>query len=92
LGLINNRLIVLFIAVKKFMGVIMQLGRTTLSKFVIEQLRNTPDQSDLGALLIDVAAAVKTISAMVAKGRWPDTMAPSTRPTSRARFRRNWTC
>ena len=46
----------------------MQLGRTTLSKFVIEQLRNTPDQSDLGALLIDVAAAVKTISAMVAKG------------------------
>ena len=46
----------------------MQLGRTTLSKFVIEQLRNTPDQSDLGAMLIDVAAAFKTISAMVAKG------------------------
>ena len=46
----------------------MQLGRTTLSKFVIEQLRSMPDQNDLGALLIDVAAAVKTISAMVAKG------------------------
>ena len=46
----------------------MQLGRTTLSKFVIEQLRHTPEQSDLGALLIDVAAAIKTISAMVAKG------------------------
>jgi len=46
----------------------MQLGRTTLSKFVIEQLRNKPDQNDLGALLIDVAAAVKSISAMVAKG------------------------
>ena len=46
----------------------MQLGRTTLSKFVIEQLRNKPDQNDLGALLIDIAAAVKTISGMVAKG------------------------
>ena len=46
----------------------MQLGRTTLSKFVIEQLRDIPGQSDLGALLIDVAAAVKTISAMVSKG------------------------
>ena len=46
----------------------MQFGRTTLSKFVIEQTRNTPDQSDLGALLIDVAAAVKSISAIVAKG------------------------
>ncbi|MGB8544852.1 MAG: class 1 fructose-bisphosphatase, partial [Azonexus sp.] len=46
----------------------MQLGRTTLSKFVIEQLRNKPDQNDLAALLIDIAAAVKTISGMVAKG------------------------
>lgn len=44
----------------------MQFGRTTLSKFVIEQARQ--QHNELGALLIDVAAAVKTISAMVAKG------------------------
>lgn len=44
----------------------MQFGRTTLSKFVIEQARL--QHSELGALLIDVAAAVKTISAMVGKG------------------------
>ena len=44
----------------------MQFGRTTLSKFVIEQTRS--QHGELGALLIDVAAAVKTISAMVAKG------------------------
>jgi len=44
----------------------MQFGRTTLSKFVIEQTR--AQHGELGALLIDVAAAVKTISAMVAKG------------------------
>ncbi len=44
----------------------MKFGRTTLSKFVIEQSRQ--QNNDLGALLIDVAAAVKTISAMVAKG------------------------
>lgn len=44
----------------------MQFGRTTLSKFVIEQARQ--QNSELGALLIDVAAAIKTISAMVAKG------------------------
>ena len=46
----------------------MHLGRTTLSKFLITQLRGTQSQSDLAALLIDVAAAVKAISAMVAKG------------------------
>ncbi len=46
----------------------MHLGRTTLSKFLIEQLRDTPDQSELAALLVDVAAAVKTIAAMTAKG------------------------
>ena len=44
----------------------MQFGRTTLSKFVIENTRAS--HGELGALLIDVAAAVKTISAMVAKG------------------------
>ncbi|HET9330205.1 MAG TPA: class 1 fructose-bisphosphatase [Steroidobacteraceae bacterium] len=43
----------------------MHLGRTTLSKFLIQQL---PGASDLGALLVDVAAAVKAISAMTAKG------------------------
>jgi fructose-1,6-bisphosphatase len=41
---------------------------TTLSKFLIEQLKNSPDGQALAALLIDVAAAIKTISAAVAKG------------------------
>jgi fructose-1,6-bisphosphatase I / sedoheptulose-1,7-bisphosphatase len=44
----------------------MLFGRTTLSKFVIEQTRG--QHSDMGALLIDVAAAVKSISALVGKG------------------------
>ncbi|MCE1238692.1 MAG: class 1 fructose-bisphosphatase [Azonexaceae bacterium] len=44
----------------------MLFGRTTLSKFVIEQTRG--QHSELGALLIDVAAAVKSISALVGKG------------------------
>ncbi|MCL2778256.1 MAG: class 1 fructose-bisphosphatase [Polyangiaceae bacterium] len=42
--------------------------RTTLSKFVIEQLKNSPDGQELAALLIDVTAAIKAISAIVAKG------------------------
>ncbi len=44
----------------------MLFGRTTLSKFVIEHTRG--QHSDMGALLIDVAAAVKGISALVGKG------------------------
>ncbi len=47
---------------------IMHLGRTTLSKFLIQQLKGIEGASDLGALLVDVAAAVKAISAMTAKG------------------------
>jgi len=35
----------------------MYLGRTTLSKFLIQQLTDIPGASDLGALLVDVAAA-----------------------------------
>ena len=46
----------------------MYLGRTTLSKFLIQQLTDIPDAGDLGALLVDVAAAVKAIAAMTAKG------------------------
>jgi fructose-1,6-bisphosphatase len=46
----------------------MHLGLTTLSKFLIQQLRGIDAQGDLGALLVDVAAAVKAISAMTAKG------------------------
>src|SRR5580658_317088 len=34
----------------------MHLGRTTLSKFLIQQLTGFPDASDLGALLVDVLA------------------------------------
>ena len=46
----------------------MHLGRTTLSKFLIQQLAEVNDQGKLAALLVDVAAAVKAISAMTAKG------------------------
>ena len=46
----------------------MHLGRTTLSKFLIQQLQDIEGASDLGALLVDVAAAVKAIAAMTAKG------------------------
>lgn len=46
----------------------MHLGRTTLSKFLIQQLTDISGASDLGALLVDVAAAVKAIAAMTAKG------------------------
>jgi fructose-1,6-bisphosphatase I/sedoheptulose-1,7-bisphosphatase/fructose-1,6-bisphosphatase I len=46
----------------------MQSGRTTISKFLIEQLHGTDDQADLAALLVDVTAAVKAISAMTSKG------------------------
>ena len=46
----------------------MHLGRTTLSKFLIQQLNGIEGASDLGALLVDVAAAMKAISAMTAKG------------------------
>ena len=46
----------------------MHLGRTTLSKFLIQQLHDTPDSGKLASLLVDVAAAVKAISAMTAKG------------------------
>ena len=43
-------------------------GRTTLSKFLIEQLKGSNDSSALAALLVDVAAAIKAISAVSAKG------------------------
>jgi fructose-1,6-bisphosphatase I / sedoheptulose-1,7-bisphosphatase len=46
----------------------MHSGRTTLSKFLIQQLEGHADARHLGALLVDVAAAVKAISAMAAKG------------------------
>ncbi|MGI9247095.1 MAG: class 1 fructose-bisphosphatase, partial [Steroidobacteraceae bacterium] len=46
----------------------MHLGRTTLSKFLIQQLEGIEGSRDLGALLIDVAAAVNAIASMAAKG------------------------
>ena len=46
----------------------MHRGRTTLSKFLIEQLSDSADHSQLAGLLIDVAAAIKGIAAMTAKG------------------------
>jgi fructose-1,6-bisphosphatase I / sedoheptulose-1,7-bisphosphatase len=59
-------------------------GRTTLSKFLIEQLKGSADASDLAALLVDVAAAIKAISAMAAKGALGGYLG--------ARCRRPWTC
>src|ERR1700680_1744203 len=46
----------------------MHLGRTTLSKFLIQQSDRVEGASDLAALLIDVAGALKAILAMTAKG------------------------
>jgi len=46
----------------------MHLGRTTLSKFLIQETDGSDEARDLAALLVDVAAAVKAISAMTAKG------------------------
>lgn len=46
----------------------MPYPRATLSKFLIEKLRGSVREQQLAALLVDVAAAVKTISAIVAKG------------------------
>jgi len=46
----------------------MQFGRTTLSKFLIQQLHDRPDAGKLAGLLVDVAAAVKAIAALTARG------------------------
>jgi fructose-1,6-bisphosphatase I/sedoheptulose-1,7-bisphosphatase len=46
----------------------MHRGRTTLSKFLIEQLSDSADHTRLAGLLVDVAAAIKGIAAMTAKG------------------------
>lgn len=43
-------------------------GYTTLSKFLIEQVPEGPFTRDLAALLVDVAAVTKAISAAVGKG------------------------
>ena len=63
----------------------MYLRRTTLSKFLIEQTRGT-DGASLSALLVDVAAAIKAIAAMTAKGAlggdWGD-FEQSERPAER---------
>lgn len=50
----------------------MLLGRTTLSKFLIEQQRGADGPGELAALLVDVAAAIKQIAAIVAKGALRD--------------------
>ena len=46
----------------------MLFGRTTLSKFLIQQLHDRADGGKLAGLLVDVAAAVKAISAATARG------------------------
>jgi len=57
----------------------MHRGRTTLSKFLIEQLGDSADHGQLAGLLVDVAAAIKGIAAMTAKGALE---APSRGPVS----------
>lgn len=48
-------------------------GRTTLSKFLIDQLQDSPDNGQLAGLLVDVAAAIKAIAVATAKGALVDT-------------------
>lgn len=48
-------------------------GRTTLSKFLIDQLADQPDHGQLAGLLVDVAAAIKAIAVATAKGALVDT-------------------
>jgi fructose-1,6-bisphosphatase I / sedoheptulose-1,7-bisphosphatase len=43
-------------------------GYTTMSKFLIEQMPQVPHARDLAALLVDVAAVIKAISAAIGKG------------------------
>jgi len=49
----------------------MHYRRTTLSKFLFDQLRGT-EVRDLGSLLVDVSAAIKAIAAVVSKGALGD--------------------
>src|SRR5262249_18612343 len=46
----------------------MHFGRTTLSKFLIQQLHDRPDAGKLAGLLVDVAAAIKALAALAARG------------------------
>lgn len=46
----------------------MHLGRTTLPKFLTQQLRGQAGDTELVSLIMDVASAVKAVSAMVARG------------------------
>lgn len=43
-------------------------GYTTISKFLIQQVPEGPHGRELAALLVDVAAVIKAISAAVGKG------------------------
>ena len=72
----------------------MHQGRTTLSKFLIQQLKGSPEQNDLAALLVDIAACVKAISAMTAKGElggikeaMEQSMAPGSQTFEQALFK-----
>jgi len=47
-------------------------AKTTLSKFLIEQLDGNADSKNLSALLVDIAAAIKAISAVVSRGALGD--------------------
>ena len=45
-------------------------GRTTLERFVIEEQRRAPGATgELSGLLLDLSVGLKTISALIARGR-----------------------
>ena len=50
----------------------MQLGRTTLSEFLMKELDGSARSRDLAALLVDISSAVKETSAAMAKGALAD--------------------
>ena len=50
----------------------MYVGRTTLSKFLLEQLRDEPDGELLAALVVDVAAGIRNVATLAARPRTAD--------------------
>jgi len=50
----------------------MYVGRTTLAKFLLEQLREQPDGELLAALVVDVAAGVRNVATLAARPRLND--------------------
>ena len=60
------------------------MGQTTLSKFLILHLQKNASEPELAALLVDVAAAVKKITAMISKGSAIRVFGTRSSPTNEA--------